>query len=69
MRVLGVYTVTGKREYRGHAPGTTFEEYIPPGPERRAIDRGDIRLERRTEPTLPDGWEGPAGWATHDEGG
>ena len=69
MTALGVYTVTGKREYRGHAPGSTFEAFIPAGPERRAIDRGDIRLERRTQPTLPPVWGLPAGWATNNEGG
>jgi hypothetical protein len=67
--IAGVYTVTGNREYRGHAPGETFVEFIPPGPERRAIDRGDIRLEHRTQPTLPPVWALPAGWSTNNEGG
>ena len=64
MTLVGVYTVTGKSEYRGHKPGTVFQEFILPGPERRAIARGAIRLERRTHPTLPpDHWL-PAGWDT-----
>jgi hypothetical protein len=64
MKTLGLYTVTGTREYRGHQPGEQFEAYIPPGPERRAVDRGDIRLERRTRPKLPPDWALPDGWAT-----
>lgn len=68
MTEMGVYTVTGRREYRGHKPGETFEAWIPPGPERRAIVRGDIRLERRTHPTLPPDWGLPDGWDTpHNE--
>jgi len=66
MTVTGVYTVTGKREYRGHAPGTRFEAFIPAGPEARAIARGDIRLEHRTHPTLPPDYGLPAGWDTQD---
>lgn len=63
MRTYSVYLVTGKREYRGHTPGSEFEAVLDPGPEQRAIDRGDIRLVRRVEPdlepgsfVLPDGW-------------
>jgi hypothetical protein len=26
----GVYEVTGKREYRGHNPGTVFEAFLDP---------------------------------------
>lgn len=65
---LGHYTVTGNREYRGHQPGEEFEAYIPPGPERRAILRGDITLHGRVEPTLPRNYELPHGWG-HNEGG
>jgi hypothetical protein len=66
-RTVGVYQVIGNREYRGHKPGTTFEAILDPGPERRAIDRGDIRLIERITPsirpgtlTMPDGWPPPA---------
>jgi hypothetical protein len=59
---MGVYEVTGKREYRGHARGEVFEARIEPGAERRAVDRGDIVLLRRVIPTLPDGFCLPDGW-------
>lgn len=59
----GEYEVTGKREYRGHKPGQTFEARLDRGAEHRAIQRGDIRLVRIITPevqpdsyTLPDGW-------------
>jgi hypothetical protein len=57
------YRVTGKRQYRGHDPGTTFEANLDVGPEQRAIARGDIRIIRRVTPGIqpgsvrsPDGW-------------
>lgn len=63
MNEMGEYEVTGTREYRGHAPGTTFEARLDPGPEQRAIARGDIKLIRRFTATVqpgsftyPDGW-------------
>jgi hypothetical protein len=63
----GVYQVTGKRQYRGHEPGTTFEAILDPGAERRAIVRGDIKLIRHITPglapgsyRLPPDWLGPA---------
>lgn len=66
MNQVGRYEVVGRREYRGHKPGTTFEARIDPGPERRAVVRGDIRLLERIIPslqpgsvTLPDGWLTP----------
>jgi hypothetical protein len=52
VREYGVYLVTGKREYRGHAPGTTFEASLDPGVEHRAVTRGDITLLRRATPDL-----------------
>jgi hypothetical protein len=65
---MGVYEVTGKREYRGHAPGTEFEANLQPGAERRAVDRGDIVLLRRVTPTLPAEFCLPDGWiASHRE--
>jgi hypothetical protein len=63
--VIGEYLVTGKRNYRGHEPGTTFEARLAPGPEARAIARGDIRLLRQIEPTVQPGtYVLPDGWAT-----
>ena len=38
------YLVTGKRQYRWHAPGTVFEAKLDPDAERRAIERGSIRV-------------------------
>lgn len=64
MKELGLYTVTGNREYRGHKPGEEFEAYIQPGPEKRAVDRGDIVLHRRVLPTLPPEFAVPDGWAS-----
>ena len=60
---LAEYEVTGKREYRGHAPGEVFEARIPEGAASRAIARGDIRLLRDIAPELqPGSWELPDGW-------
>jgi len=38
------YLVTGKRRYRWHEPGTVFEAQLDPDAERRAIERGSIRV-------------------------
>lgn len=51
----GVYQVTGRREYRGHKPGSTFEAALDRSAEERAIGRGDIRLIRRFTPDLAPG--------------
>jgi hypothetical protein len=40
---LKTYTVSGALPYRGHEPGETFKEDIPPGEARRAIACGSIR--------------------------
>lgn len=59
----GVYRVTGRRSYRGHPPGTIFEAALDPGPEQRAIARGDIRLLRYVVPEIVAGSARlPAGW-------
>jgi len=66
---LGVYEVVGKRAYRGHEPGTVFEARIGPGPEGRAINRGDIRLLDRVTPNIqPGSYQLPAGWLTTQGG-
>jgi hypothetical protein len=61
--LYGEYLVTGRREYRGHKPGTTFEAALDSGAASRAIARGDIRLLRDFTPdlepgsyVLPDPW-------------
>lgn len=66
MKTFGVYKVTGSRPYRGHEPGTVFEACLAPGPEQRAICRGDITLLERVTPDLapgsyrlPPDWPGP----------
>lgn len=66
MTTFGVYEVVGRREYRGHKPGEVFEAVLDPGPEQRAIARGDIRLVARVTPTIEaknitfaDGWFPP----------
>ena len=48
----GVYLVTGKREYRGHTPGSQFAAVLDRNAERRAIARGDIQLLARVTPTI-----------------
>lgn len=61
--IYGVYRVTGKRQYRGHEPGTTFEAILDRGAESRAIQRGDIELIRHVEPSLaPGSYRLPPDW-------
>jgi hypothetical protein len=73
---FGEYLVTGKRNYRGHAPGSTFEARLDRLAEARAIARGDIRLLREIEPTVepgsytfPDGWLADAATTTQQNQG
>lgn len=67
---VGVYVVTGSRRYRGHEPGTEFHAKLEPGPERRAVDRGDIRVIDRIVPTIqPGSYQLPTGWLTTQQGG
>lgn len=61
------YLVTGKRQYRWHAPGTTFEAILDPDAEARAIERGSIKVIEVVQPELqngsyqlPDDWPRPA---------
>jgi hypothetical protein len=63
-REYGEYEVTGRREYRGHAPGSVFAAQIDRAAEQRAIQRGDIRLIRRVTPAVPPGAVLPDGWLT-----
>lgn len=66
MSGYGVYLVTGRRQYRGHEPGATFEAALDPSAEQRAVARGDITLLERVTPTLTPGsytlrrWPPPA---------
>jgi len=49
------YLVTGRRQYRWHEPGTVFEANLDPDAERRAIERGSIRVLEVVEPSLRSG--------------
>lgn len=61
--LYGVYRVTGKRQYRGHDPGTTFEAILDRGAEQRAVARGDIELIRHVQPGLaPGSYRLPPDW-------
>jgi hypothetical protein len=42
-----LYKVTGQTAYRGHKPGEEFEAEIAPEAERRAKERGSIRVLKR----------------------
>jgi hypothetical protein len=59
----GEYRVSGRRTYRGHTPGSTFEAALPPTVEARALARRDIQLIRRIVPTIEaDCLQLPSGW-------
>ncbi len=49
------YLVTGKRQYRWHKPGATFEAQLDPLAEQRAIERGSIRVLEVVKPGLVNG--------------
>ncbi len=49
------YLVTGRRQYRWHAPGTTFEAQLDPLAEQRAIERGSIIVLEVIQPELENG--------------
>lgn len=58
------YLVTGKRQYRWHEPGTIFEAQLDPLAEKRAIDRGAIRVLDVVQPGLQDGsYTIPSDWS------
>ena len=60
------YLVTGTRKYRWHDPGTTFEARLDPDAEKRAIERGSIRVLEVIEPELQEGsYELPEDWPRH----
>lgn len=66
----GTYRVTGSRRYRGHEPGAVFDAVLDRAVEARAIARGDIRLLKRTTPSIqPGSFTLPHGWLTRQEGG
>ena len=60
---FGLYLVTGKREYRGHAPGTKFVARLLRYAAMRSLERGDIQLLEVVTPALePDSFTFPEGW-------
>ena len=60
---FGLYRVTGRRNYRGHEPGSEFEARLDRNAERRAVIRGDIELLERVTPELrPGSFTFPQGW-------
>ena len=57
------YLVTGKRQYRWHEPGSTFEAQLDPEAEQRAVARGAIQVLEVVLPSLQDGsYEFPHDW-------
>jgi hypothetical protein len=46
---MTTYKVTGGAPFQGHAPGETFEAELDPDLERRARERGSIRVVRRND--------------------
>lgn len=44
---MTTYKVTGPTAYRGHAPGEEFQADLSPDEERRAKERGSIRVVKR----------------------
>lgn len=64
---MSLYQVVGRRSYRRHKPGDTFEAVLDARAEARAVGRGAIRLVRRGNPSLPETYAFPAGWLTHTQ--
>lgn len=60
---MEVYEVIGARPYQHHNTGERFAARLQPGPRRRALLRGDIRVVEPFTPTLPQGYKLPPGWA------
>jgi hypothetical protein len=64
-----LYRVVGRRNYRGHTPGSIFEAALDPSAAQRAIQRGDLKLLKRSTPSIQPGtFRLPHGWLT-EEGG
>ena len=67
---MTLYEVTGHVAYREHPPGAWFEATLDAGAERRAVERGHVRIiDRRTAGLRPGSWTLPNGWIsrTHQE--
>ena len=61
MKECGVYRVMGRRDFRGHTPGTEFTAQLPPQQERRAVYRGSIE-KIGTVVAAPGPFSFPEGW-------
>lgn len=62
-QAVSIYRVEGRRRYRDHEPGQTFEAELDPAAEERALARGDIALLVRSRTQLaPGSYRLPAGW-------
>lgn len=54
-RMYKRYEVIGQRQYRSHKHGTIFDAQLDPLAERRAVERGAIRVLEIVHPGLQDG--------------
>ena len=52
---MTTYKVTGSRAYMGHQPGEEFEAELTEDQERRAKERGSIRVVKRNQPKEEEG--------------
>lgn len=66
---MSVYRVIGRRTFREHHPGDTFEAALKPDQEQRAIKWGLIELVESSIPSIrPGSVTVPEGWLTAREG-
>ena len=66
---MSIYRVSGQYRYRDHDVGETFEAYLEPDAEARALTLGTIEIiDRRQVGLRPGSYRLPAGWriVTHD---
>lgn len=62
---LAVYLVTGRRAYREHNPGETFEANLEEDVVERAVRHGTIRvLDPSPVAIKPGSWRPPRHWET-----
>ena len=66
---MTVYLVSGRRRFRCHEPGETFEATLPRGMEQRALAVGSIQVVENSVPSLQPGtYRLPSGWS-NEQGG
>ncbi len=67
---MTVYQVTGRRNYREHRPGETFEAVIEPHIEEIALRFGSIKILESSTPSIrPGSASVPEGWLKHKKEG